>query len=250
MIWAKVARYLPAPLPYDTWWKLVKLYATRLLDILDDVLWCYVAVPVHKGQAQYYLRLAEIDAVGFEQPGYPPSGMVTEDGGEIGFYGKDLVFRFAELRLDNGHLRLHLAPTAPGESSSQPPSPVYGIFTHTVSFERELKLLLCAWSGGTTLVNREHPLPVASGRQEQVKLGEFMWALSHARLFTPTGQFKYFELKYRREAGLRYTSIKWDKMDPALGPPYKMFSELEVRSELTDEELRSWAQIKVPQEDV
>jgi hypothetical protein len=248
MIWAQLAAYLPEKLAHEIWWKLADIHSAPIYAIPSGVIWDRLGVPV--GNTRKYLRFPEIRVATFEVTTLEVTTdlhrslrrLVTGDGDEVQYGRVPLVLRFSELHMDGtGRLRLDVLPPA---SPLEPPfNPDVGLFTHIIPFRDELKEALCVrW--GRTLVNEDHPL-VAERIRGSDNVRKFLTSMFYSDPFTPVSELKDYELRERRNAGVIYASVSWEKLGARSRPPYKMYSALHGWSELTDDDLRSWSQTPV-----
>jgi hypothetical protein len=263
MVWAQLAEHLPERLTIGDWWQLARIYGAPIGEIPSEIIWTRLQVPVGNGNKIRYLSFADLQQVSFEKAIAQPSSagyrLVTRDGEPIGAEQQALVLSFLELRLSNDNLlSLHVIPPI---SPHQPPlsAHVLGAGRQTlkepavirscwIMLGGNLEPALCALCG-PTLVNARHPLVQKLDGLRNFQLSTFIANISSGDPCNAMPAPTLEQLKSRKNAGLAYSRIRWEKLDSKAGPPFKLFSQGFGWRELTDADLRTWAQISLPDGD-
>jgi hypothetical protein len=93
-----------------------------------------------------------------------------------------------------------------------------------IRFGRSLQLAVAAVTGDTVLTNLAHPL---NTKYETSQLAS---------------ELGYGLLELGRwESAMQYLATNWNALDRSLRPPYKIFVDGKGWTEITDADLRAWA---------
>jgi hypothetical protein len=242
-IWAGLALMLPERLKHDVWWKLTKLYRAPVSYLPPDVIWNNVGIREYgTGRA---VRLADVGLAYYATDGIH---LHAEDGTPIDYSDVDRVMAFSEVRLHKDAVRLRVARD---NASSPRLDRLGGYRGGVVRFSAELAGTLFLRPAGTAsplLVNAQHPLVVYwRAARYRDPLGRFVSELVSADPLA--AERAAWKIKYLKDTGMYYSSINWTRLDPALRPPYRVFSEETGWTEITEPQILEWATIHVPDEE-
>jgi hypothetical protein len=246
-IWAELASMLPDRLDPAVWWKLTELHRAPVSFLPSEILWDKVGV--RELATRRIIPMAAI-GVAYHSSGSTKvagSDLHTRLGVHIQSADTDRVIAFSEVGLD-GDARVCLRVDRANASPERDRFLAYN--APAAKFAPPLTGALYARTGVRNLrllLNVAHPLAVhCRSVRHREPVRQFLYELMSADPIAP--EHERHRLRDLQRAGALYGKVNWARLDPALRPPYRVYTDGDGWSEITEAQILDWADIKVPDE--